>query len=360
MGYQHHRPTYAEINLANFIDNIAIAKQLSHSDIIAVVKADAYGHGAKELSLYAYEHAGIDAFAVATMTEALNLRESFKDHKVDIYILGYITEKYISEAINADLILPIFDYDYAKVVSDIAISMNSTARVVLEIDTGMNRLGFKPDILLKKFLSTYSNLNIVHIFSHLATYEPIFVAKQTDLFDRLLERNSDYQFTTSFLNSSGIVSHENRWNLTRPGIMLYGYNSTGSIKNLKPVMSIISTITHIKHLKQGDAVGYNRTFIASKDMTIGVVPLGYADGYPLSLSNNAYMLIDDIKCNVVGTICMDMTMIDISSVDGDLIGRKVIVMNDKISASMLAEWSNSISYEILTGISYRIPRVYIK
>ena len=175
-----------------------------------------------------------------------------------------------------------------------------------------------------------------------------------------IERNREHNFTTSFLNSSGIANYENKWNFTRPGIAMYGYESTDTLKGIKPIMSIKSIIVHSKTVKKGESVSYGRTFVADRDMVIGIVPIGYADGYPTSLSNKGYMFIDGIKCPIVGVVCMDMTMIDLTDVKCDtIIGRSVEVMGSNITANMLAEITGKISYEILTGISYRIPRVYI-
>ncbi len=364
MKGSYHRPTYAEIDLAKFSNNIMIARGSSNSDIIAMVKADAYGHGATDTSLYAYKNSNVKHFAVATMTEGLELKAIFDTNNisdVNIYILGYITDIYIKEAIEQGLILTIFDDEFAKKVSDIAGSINLRVKVALKIDTGMKRLGFSPDSLLLDFLKKYPHIDVVHILSHLATSGSNidFVNEQTKLFDMFIERNRGYNFTTSFLNSSGITNYENKWDFTRPGIAMYGYESTDKLVGIEPIMSIKSIVVHSKIVKKGESVSYGRTFIADRDMVIGIVPIGYADGYPTSLSNKGFMFIDGIKCQVVGVVCMDMVMIDLTDVEGIKVGRSVEVLGSNITADMLAKMAGTISYEILTGISYRIPRVYI-
>ncbi len=364
MKGSYHRPTYAEIDLNKFLNNVKIAKDSSKSDIIAMVKADAYGHGAKELSLHAYKFSNVKHFAVATMTEGLELKDIFNSNNIydiHIYILGYIADKYIKEAIEQGLVLTIFDDEFAKQVSDIAGSIKLRAKVALKIDTGMNRLGFSPDILFVDFLKNYQNIDVVHVLSHLATSGSNidFVNKQTKLFDMFIERNSEYDYTTSFLNSSGITNYENKWSFTRPGIAMYGYESTNRLFGIDPIMSIKSIIVHSKVVKKGESVSYGRTFIADRDMVIGIVPIGYADGYPTSLSNKGFMFVDGIKCPIVGVVCMDMVMIDLTGVEGIMVGRSVEVLGSNITANMLASLAGTISYEILTGISYRIPRVYI-
>ena len=364
MKGSYHRPTYAEVDLNKLSNNIKISKESSSSDIIAMVKADAYGHGASTISLHAYKFSHVKHFAVATMTEGLELKDIFDSNNIkdiNIYILGYITDKYIKEAIEQGLILTIFDDEFAKRVSEIAGLIGSKVKVALKIDTGMNRLGFSPDILLVDFLQKYPNINIVHALSHLATSGSNidFVNEQKKLFEMFIDQNSEHDFTTSFLNSSGIISYENKWSFTRPGIAMYGYESTEKLIGIKPIMSIKSIVVHSKIVKKGESVSYGRTFIADKDMVIGIVPIGYADGYPVSLSNKGFMFIDGVKCPIVGVVCMDMTMIDITGIDDVLVGRSVEIMGDNITANMLAAIAGTISYEILTGISYRIPRVYI-
>ncbi|MBQ3033746.1 MAG: alanine racemase [Deferribacterales bacterium] len=355
-----NRPTYALIDVERFGKNIDTARQLSKSDIIAVVKADAYGHGAETLAQYAYQKKNVRNFAVATMTEGLNLRK-FIPSDANIIVLGYITESFIKEAIKAELTLPVFDHSYAESISAIAQKTGQKVKVALEIDTGMSRLGFSYDLNLVDFLSRYVYMDITNVISHLATSDSDnnYAHEQTERFDKFLEINKGFTFATSFLNSSGIASYENRWTYTRPGIMLYGYESSGILKGqLAPVMSVWSEVAHVKRIRKGDTVGYGRTFKADKDMIIGVVPIGYADGYLRAFSNKAYMVADHLKCPVVGSVCMDMTMIDVTPLGMDCKGQKVQILGDDVTADMWAEWGNTINYEALCGISYRIPRVY--
>lgn len=354
------RPTYAVIDLERFHSNIELARSLSKSDIIAVVKADAYGHGAKILAKYAFQEMNVTHFAVATMIEGIELRKVLPDNNVKIIVLGYVSDSFVKEALEASLTLPVFDERYASIISNAAKDLDIKAHVALEIDTGMSRLGFSYDYKIETLLKTYNNIVIDYAISHLATSDSdnSFAHIQTERFDKFLEINKDYSFATSFLNSSGIANFENRWTYTRPGLFLYGYESTNVLKDLKPVMSLWSEIAHVKFLKKRQSVGYGRTFVAPKDMLIGVIPIGYADGYVRSLSNKGYVFVDNIKCNVVGNICMDMTMIDITQIGENCIGKKVEIMGDNISASMLGELAGTIDYEILCGISDRVPRLY--
>ena len=291
------RPTYAVIDLERFASNIELARNLSKSDIIAVVKADAYGHGAKILAKYAYEEMNVTHFAVATMIEGIELRKVLPDTKIKIIVLGYVSDSFVKEALEASLTLPVFDERYASIISNAANDLGIKAHVALEIDTGMSRLGFSYDYNIELLLKKFNNIVIDYAISHLATSDSdnSFAHIQTERFDKFLEINKDYTFATSFLNSSGIANFENRWTFTRPGLFLYGYESTNVLKELKPVMSLWSEIAHVKCLKKGQSVGYGRTFVAPKDMIIGVIPIGYADGYVRALSNKGYVFIDNIK-----------------------------------------------------------------
>lgn len=354
------RPTYAVIDLERFLSNIELARNLSKSDIIAVVKADAYGHGAKVLAQYAYNELNVTHFAVATMIEGIELRKTLPDTNVKIIVLGYVSDSFVKEALEASLTLPVFDERYAGVISHIAHELGITAHVAFEVDTGMSRLGFSHEFELSNILNKYSNLHVDYAISHLATSDSdnSYAHIQTERFDKFLEINKNYVFATSFLNSSGIANFENRWTYTRPGLFLYGYESTNVLKDLKPVMSLWSEIAHVKFLRKGQSVGYGRTFIAPKDMIIGVIPIGYADGYVRSLSNKGYVFIDSVKCSVVGNICMDMTMVDITSIGENCIGKKVEIIGDNIPANVLGSLAGTIDYEILCGVSDRVPRLY--
>lgn len=354
------RPTYALIDLNRFGSNIDEARRLSKSDIIAVLKADAYGHGAARLAEYAYKEKNVTHFAVATMMEGLELRKHLPHKDAIIIVLGYVTDSFVKEAIEASLTLPVFDGRYAGIISDIAGKTGVKAKAALEIDTGMSRLGFCHELKLADFFKSYKNIQVDFSISHLATSDSDngYAYIQTERFDKFLEINKDYVFDTSFLNSSGIAAFENRWNWTRPGIFLYGYESGEFAKDLLPVMSLWSEIAHVKYLKKGESVGYGRTFFADKDMIIGVVPIGYADGYRRSFSNKGYMLANGVKCHVVGNVCMDMTMLDVTELGENCIGTPLQIMGDDITASTLGEWADTINYEILCGISDRVPRIY--
>ncbi|KAA0257421.1 alanine racemase [Deferribacter autotrophicus] len=351
------RPTYAYIDLENYKHNIEIAKKLSNSKIIAIVKADAYGHGAIKIAEFAYKQCGVTHFGVATIEEGINLRKKLND--AHIIILGYVDEKYYDEILANNLILTIYDYNFASSFNNYLISKNRVHPAALKIDTGMNRLGFNTDLNYFELSSTFSNIKFVLCMTHLSSSDTDreYTEFQINMFKDFLKREK-INIPTSVLNSSAICLYKNDFDYTRPGIMTYGYVYPENSFGLKPVMKIFSKIVHVKELKRGDKVSYNQKFTADKKMKIGVVPIGYADGYFRNLSNRGFMYINGKRCNVVGSVCMDMTMIDISHLTENEITEEVEILGENVRADMLAELCDTISYEILCAISDRIPRVY--
>lgn len=353
------RPTYAEINLANYKHNIEVAKSLSKSKIIAIVKADAYGHGAIKLSKFAYEQCDVKDFGVATIEEGVNLRNVLPTD-ARIITLGYIDEHHFEELLHYKITPTVFDKSIMAKLDRFAKGHNIVLDVVLKIDTGMNRLGFGLNTDFNELVESYSNLNIVLVMTHLSSSDTDldYTKWQINRFDEYLKRNN-VKAETSIFNSSAICFYSNKYTYTRPGIMSYGYVYPENRFGLKPVMSIYSKLIHIKRLKKGEKISYNQTFTASKDMKIGVIPIGYADGYFRALSNKGVMFVNGKPCNVVGTVCMDMTMIDITHLNESDLDCEVEVLGKHIDAEQIAKMCNTISYEIVCAISDRIPRVYI-
>jgi alanine racemase len=352
------RPTHAEIDLTCFGHNIEKAREKAGTDIIAIVKADGYGHGALKLAAYAYEQHKVKKFGVATILEGMILREYLGSEPV-IMILGYVDEQFFSEVLEHNLVLTMVDDAFAKKYNEYLKRNNRRAYVSVKIDTGMNRLGYDPDLNWYDFTSRYENLRPIHVMSHMSSSdsEREYSQHQIEIFKSFIEKNN-IRCHTSLFNSSGIAGYDNTFSLARPGLMLYGYLYSENDVELKKVMRIYSKVVHVKTIKKGEAVSYNRKYFAEKDMTIGVVPIGYADGYPRCFSNLSYMMVDGKKCPVVGAVCMDMTMIDLTGVDTDK-DLQVEILGDNIDASMWADWAGTISYEMLCGISDRIPRIYV-
>ena len=352
------RPTYAEIDLRAFGYNIEQAKKLGGTDIIAIVKANAYGHGAVRLAEYAWNECGVKRFGVATLLEAVELRTHLGSQAA-IFTLGYIDEEFYDDLVENNIVPAIFDDEAAASFHSYLEKRNIKSDITLKIDTGMHRLGFTPEMSYYDFTVKYPRFNVCHIMTHLsgADSHPEYTKEQKDLFEDFIKRNN-IRCNTSFLSSAGICNVENICSFTRPGIMLYGYIYGNNEVALKKVMRIYSKVIHIKKIRKGESVSYNRNFIADRDMTIGVVPIGYADGYLRSFSNRGKMRVNGVDCPVLGNVCMDMTMIDLSGVEVNESHPQVEVMGDNITAEYLASLAGTISYEILCGFSSRIPRVY--
>lgn len=351
------RPTYAEIDLEAFGRNLQKARELAGTDIIAITKADAYGHGEMEVCKYAFWEHNCNKFGVATILEGILLREHLGS-SATIFVLGYVDEMFYKEVVEHNIILTIGDNDTAFKYDRFLKKHNLRGEVTVKINTGMNRLGFRTDMSWYDFTSSYMNLRPIHVMSHLSSSDSDreYTEWQCQEFIKFLNANK-IKCHTSMLNSSGIAGYKNSFSLARPGIMLYGYVDGENDVKLDKVMRIYSRIVQIQHVKQGEAVSYNRRYFADRDMKVGVVPIGYADGYPRCLTNKSHMFVDGVKCPVVGTVCMDMTMVDLTGVDlnGPLV---VEILGDNINAEELAGFAGTISYEILTGIQSRIPRIY--
>jgi alanine racemase len=354
------RPTYANIYLDNYLFNLKKAIELSNSGIIPIVKANGYGHGANELSEYALNNLGIKKFGVATVEEGISLRKHLGNIP-DIYILGYVDCKFYEEILENNLILTLFDEQYAKSFHKYIYNKNKRVEVSIKIDTGMNRLGFFVDLNLNDFLIKYKNFKLDMIMSHLSSSDTDVdcTENQIDKFKNFLRR-TNVNCISSMFNSSGICNFKNIFNLTRPGIMTYGYVFSFKDIGLKPVMKIYSKIVQIKKIAKGDGVSYNKTFKADSERIIGIMPVGYADGYLRCFSNKAEMFLNGYNVKVIGNVCMDMCMIDITDVPERFYGEKVELLGDNIDADKWAKWADTISYEVLCGISPRIPRIYIK
>jgi len=306
-------------------------------------------------------HSDIDTFCVATIEEGVNLRRTVAK-KAKILILGYVDEEYfkdIIEIINTIHIYNNLAFKFNKYLKHLGIKYD----ICLKIDTGMNRLGFKDNFDISDFLSQFRNLNPVIVMSHLSSSDTdeAYTNLQIDRFKTISDKIKQVipEVKTSLFNSQAIVSFNNTFDITRPGIMSYGYISSNNDIGIKPVMKIFSRIVHIKQLDKNEFVSYSKKYNTYRKTRVGVLPIGYADGYNRLLSNKGYVYIGNYRCPVIGTVCMDMIMIDITDVPEGILDSEVEILGDNVRADELAKIINTISYEILTNISNRIPRIYV-
>ena len=355
--------SWTEIDLTNFKDNIDELKKFFHpqANFMQIVKADAYGHGAFQISRKAIE-CGAVSLGVANMQEGLLLR--YQGIKIPIVILSPSMENEIEQILENDLIPTISTFDFAE-----KLNKSGKCKIHINIDTGMGRSGFNYKIALENIneIKKLENLEIDGIFSHFSSAEedPEFTKLQSDRFEKIL---SKFDYLPKFIhisNSSGVITFPNKFtNLVRLGLLSYGIYSNTEMKNkvkLKPVMTFKSCITQIKNAKKGDSIGYNRTYIASDNMKYAILPVGYADGYDFLLSNRSKVILKNKVCKIVGKISMDMTAIDVSKVAEAKVGDEVVLLGDddeNITAENLTSLYNGLSYELLSQIGRRAKRYY--
>lgn len=367
------RRSWAEIDINAIIDNFnSIKDRCSNSAIMCVVKADAYGHGANYLSKV-YDNLGADYYAVAALSEALNLRRF--GTKTPILILGYTLPEYYEYVVNNNITQTIFSYEDALLLSQCAVGLKKTAKVHIKIDTGMTRLGFDlNDNTISQIIkiSKLKGIEIEGVFSHFAVCDEADPDNYTKLqFDKLvgftdqLKSNGVNIRYRHISNSGGVfASSKYQLDMVRPGIALYGlYDSVNYDNSLKPALSLKTIIAQIRKVPKKTTVSYGRTYCCDTNKTLATIPIGYADGYNRQLSNKGRVIVNGKFAPVVGRVCMDQTIIDVTGI-GCKQGDTVILIGsdgtNNISASELALLSNTINYEIVCAISDRIPRLYIK
>ena len=367
------RRSWAEIDINAIIDNFnSIKDRCSNSAIMCVVKADAYGHGANYLSKV-YDNLGADYYAVAALSEALNLRRF--GTKTPILILGYTLPEYYEYVVNNNITQTIFSYEDALLLSQCAVGLKKTAKVHIKIDTGMTRLGFDlNDNTISQIIkiSKLKGIEIEGVFSHFAVCDEADPDNYTKLqFDKLvgftdqLKSNGVNIRYRHISNSGGVfASSKYQLDMVRPGIALYGlYDSVNYDNSLKPALSLKTIIAQIRKVPKKTTVSYGRTYCCDTNKTLATIPIGYADGYNRQLSNKGRVIVNGKFAPVVGRVCMDQTIIDVTGI-GCKQGDTVILIGsdgtNNISASELALLSNTINYEIVGAISDRIPRLYIK
>jgi len=361
------RPTWAEINLNSIRKNLETVKSLIGKDvsIMAVVKADAYGHGAVKVSEALIE-SGVNSLGVATLEEGLELRDAGIDQP--IVILGAVQGDEVPSIVERKLTPTVYDIKILGYLSKEVGKLNESLEFHLKIDTGMSRLGIKGHDI-SEFVNEYrshSCLKIKGIFTHLASAED----KTSDYTDFQISRFYESLNLINSLNikpdyfhlanSAAIQNYpESHGNLVRPGIMIYGAWGQNGIK-LYPVMSLKSKIIQIKMHDKGTPVSYGGTYITKRKSLIATVPIGYADGYSRKLSNKAFVSIKGKRANVVGSVCMDFIMIDVTDIEDLQIGDEVVLFGDDIvSIEDISEWADTIPYEIMTLIGKRVHRIFL-
>ena len=364
----------AYIDLGILEENFRMIKShiTAGAKTLCVVKADAYGHGAVEVSRR-LETTGADYLGVATIDEGIELRE--KGIRLPILVMsGLFPWDEIGPVIKNELSVVIYDTHMLKRIVDTCPSFKKALKIHIKVDTGMGRLGFSVSDMafVGQQLKGARNVVCEGLMSHFASSEirDDYGLRQIDLFQEARSAFTGAGVTpgiTHMANSGAIIQYpEAHFDMVRVGISLYGSYSARALAEklrLKQVMKFATRITLIREFPAGQPLSYGRTYVTGKTKRIAYVPVGYADGYPRSLSNKGFVLIKDTKCSIVGTICMDWSLVDITDVDGVDVGEEVVLLGQDntqtITADELAEYAGTIPYEILCKISKRIPRFYV-
>lgn len=373
---QYLKRAWAEISLSGLQSNISLIKKLAgaSTNIMAVVKADAYGHGEGEIC-HCLEKSGVKYFAVSNLDEALQVRGFCPSG--EILILGYTPPEYAEQLAENNIIQGVISREYALEL----VKNHKNVRCHIKIDTGMGRIGLKYDTPQEcaeeiKNIISIDGLSVEGIYTHFAVADCddeeniIYTDNQEkfilDTYD-ILESQNIHLEHVHFMNSAALCYRTNpRSTLARAGIIMYGLcpNYPLAIPNgFKPVMSLKAVVSHVKTVKKGDCISYGRTFVADHEMKIATVTIGYADGYSRLLSSKADVLLNGKRCRITGRICMDQLMIDVTdnnAKEGDIVTLIGTDGNETITADELASLYNTIGYEVVCGISKRVPRVYIE
>ena len=364
-----HLRCWAEIDLAQIKKNLDIYKKHipRNEDIIAVVKADAYGHGDRVVSKYLSDN-GVSFFAVSNIDEGIHIREAGVKGK--ILILGYTPVARVKDLLHYNISQTILSEEYADSITN----SGYPVKCQFAIDTGMRRIGINadnPDECEKTIREYAKKIKIEGLFTHLCVADiedqKEFTQHQIDQFEEICRRLSDLKLPFCHcMNSAGGLWYRSKYShCTRLGIILYGlkpdYTSVLP-PNIEPVLSWKSVISMVKEVHLGDTIGYGRTFKTDHTLTVATIPTGYADGYPRLLSNKGWVLINGCKAPIVGQICMDQMMVDVTYIPDVHLGTEVVLIgkseNEIIRADDLAHIIGTIGYEIVCGISKRVQRIY--
>ena len=381
------RRLWAEINMNSIEENFkAIRNAVGEGvKLCCVVKADGYGHGAVEICKL-YHKLGVDFLAVSNLDEALELRRA--DITEPILILGYTPADRCRDLSRENISQAVYSLDYARELSKCCEKKGVEVKAHIKLDTGMSRIGFmcqefpRDDNSIKEIKEACTLPHVIPegIFTHFAVADDgdngeAYTLKQYENYAHTVDEleKAGVHFEIRHCSNSGAIMDypKFRLDMVRAGIVLYGYAPSGVMRHhleLKPAMRLKTLISHVKTVKAGTTVSYGRTFTAERDMRIATVPVGYADGFIRAYAKDGYMFVwDETKkfgknCKIIGRICMDQTMLDVTDFPEAKVGNVVVVFGNgkdgEPTAEDVAKWGDTISYEVLCNVSKRVPRLY--
>ncbi|MCL5985349.1 MAG: alanine racemase [Actinobacteria bacterium] len=372
MFKNYFRPTWVEVDLSKIRSNVSFLKSkvAQNTQLMAVVKADAYGHGAIPVARACIE-AGAERLGVATVEEAIELREG--GLVCLLHLLSEPPDGCEDELLRYKIIPVIYTLEAAKRISDYFVLEDRTCDAMIKIDTGMNRVGIsveRCETICEKIFEL-QGLNVIGVMTHFAAAnsDPEFTAFQLQKFQSAIFKLRSHGFDlklSSAANSAAILRMpDSHLDMVRAGIAIYGLSpfKGSSVSSLKPALTWKTRISFIKNLGTGEPVSYGMTFRTQQPSVIATLPVGYADGYGRVFSNKASVIVNNCKVRIVGTVTMDQIMVDVSNVMAPKIGDEVLLIGESgdlsVSADELAELSGTINYEIVTRIGKRVPRIYV-
>lgn len=365
------RNTWVEIDLSNLAYNLNQARKLVSpgTKIAGVIKANAYGHGAVHIAKTLIEN-NIDMLAVACLTEAIELRRHFPD--IPILIMGYTPDDMLKFAVENNITTTIINLEQAIKLSEIGESLNKEATVHIKLETGFNRLGLKIDsntIDIIEEIYNLKNIKLEGIFTHFALKSSETDKAQYDLLMNIIQKlevEGIHIPIKHICDSIGMVSYpQYHLDMIRLGSLMFGVQ-TSSMKEgvLKPVMTLKSKISQIKEIQEGEGVGYDYSFVAKEKTIVGTLPVGYSDGYMRCLTGKGEVSIKGKRAPIIGKICMDQCMIDLTNIPGVEVGDEVILLGgssqDGVTMDEIAAKIDTNRNEVLSVIGRRVPRLYIE
>ena len=363
--------TYVKIDLDVIDSNIDAIREQVGVDVMAVIKADAYGHGAVQVARLLQDKCSF--FGVSSILEAMELRRAGIYNP--ILILGQTPIRAFPTLVQAEIRPTIFHYEAAVALSNAAQLLGKDAAFHLAVDTGMSRIGFQAteeDADLCAEIAKLPGLVCEGIFSHYATADCTDLSKsraQAELFDKFCQMMKDRGVEIPIRhmdNSAGLMNFPNHYEMVRSGIVTYGMSPSDEVDpgllNIRPALQWLSRVTHVKTLPAGREISYGGTYVTTKETRVATVPVGYADGYRRCLSGNFYVLIRGKKAPILGRVCMDQMMVDVTDIPDVAVGTKVTLVGQNgghaISVEEIAAAASSFNYEFICGISRRVPRFY--
>lgn len=362
--------TYAEIDLSQIKHNILEIRKIipNNTKFMAVVKANAYGHGSVAVSRAAIE-AGADYLAVANLREALELREA--GILSPILILTESPTSVMDDVLHYNFTQTVYSFSEAKAFSDEAALRNKIGKVHIKVDTGMGRVGVQPSeaAALSKKIRSLPNLEAEGVFTHFAKAEEhtdSFTKSQFEKFLKVVSSIPKIKFRHAANSAATLMHPETHLDMVRVGLMMYGMLPAANSKtlnklSLKPALSFKTRVVYVKRVAAGTPLSYGGVYVTKQDTYVATLPVGYADGYSRRLSNKGYVLINGKLYKVSGRVSMDMILIDVGQ-DRIQVGDEAVLIGEQgeqiISADQVAELSDTINYEVVCGIGKRVPRIY--